>query len=81
MYVVLGICFPELIYVSLFTEDKCGLASVDLVFVVDASTSVKEENFRKQLEFMKTIVTSADIDSGIRLFCDKHALKAAMCKE
>ncbi|XP_052813420.1 uncharacterized protein LOC128240703 isoform X10 [Mya arenaria] len=42
----------------------CGFASTDLVFVVDASTSVTEANFKKQLAFMKNIVNYADIDSG-----------------
>jgi len=62
----LGYCYIlyVLFYYSKLTEDPCGLAAVDLVFVVDASTSVKEENFKKQLDFMKTIVNYADIDSG-----------------
>ncbi|KAH3749755.1 hypothetical protein DPMN_184266, partial [Dreissena polymorpha] len=45
-------------------QPACGLAATDLVFVVDASTSVTETNFQKQLLFMKSIVEYADIDSG-----------------
>jgi len=45
--------------------ESCSLAATDLVFVVDASTSVTEANFKKQLDFMKSIVKAADIDSGI----------------
>ena len=37
---------------------------MDLVIILDASTSVTEANFKKQLEFVKTIVEYADIDSG-----------------
>ncbi|XP_069108494.1 cartilage matrix protein-like [Argopecten irradians] len=36
----------------------------DLVFVLDSSTSVGDENFRRMLEFVKDILLLADIDSG-----------------
>lgn len=42
----------------------CGLARVDLVFVIDSSTSVGEENFRKQINFVKQLLSNSDIDSG-----------------
>ncbi|XP_060566778.1 uncharacterized protein LOC132725621 isoform X26 [Ruditapes philippinarum] len=46
------------------TEEPCGLDKTDVIFVVDASTSVTEANFKKQLEFMKSIVEFADVDTG-----------------
>ena len=42
----------------------CALARTDLVFIVDASTSVTESNFRKVLSFIQDFVRTADIDSG-----------------
>ena len=46
------------------TVATCGLDKVDLVFVIDASTSVTAANFQKQLDFVNSIVQVADIDSG-----------------
>ena len=36
-----------------------------MVLILDASTSVKEENFLKMLQFTKDVLKDADIDSGI----------------
>ena len=51
-----------------FISAACGLSKVDLVIILDASTSVTVQNFKKQLEFVKTIVEYADIDSGRKLY-------------
>ncbi|XP_045179088.2 cartilage matrix protein-like [Mercenaria mercenaria] len=42
----------------------CGLAKTDLVFILDSSTSVTEENFVRMLQFCKDIINSADTDGG-----------------
>lgn len=49
----------------IFFPAECGLSRTDLVIILDASTSVTESNFKKQLEFVKTIIEYADIDSGM----------------
>ncbi|XP_021375359.1 uncharacterized protein LOC110464458 isoform X7 [Mizuhopecten yessoensis] len=46
------------------TASGCGLARVDMVIVVDSSTSVGEDNFRKQINFVKQLLSNSDIDSG-----------------
>ncbi|KAJ8319985.1 hypothetical protein KUTeg_001572 [Tegillarca granosa] len=43
---------------------ECGLAKVDLVFVLDSSTSVGQDNYNKMMNFLKDFLTNADIDSG-----------------
>ncbi|WAR09787.1 K319L-like protein [Mya arenaria] len=45
-------------------KPSCGVSSVDVVIIIDASTSVTEANFKLMLEFCKDIVKGADIDSG-----------------
>ncbi|WAR09890.1 CO6A3-like protein [Mya arenaria] len=52
------------IFSALCPETSCGLSSVDVVIIIDASTSVTEPNFKLMLEFCKDIVKGADIDSG-----------------
>ena len=42
----------------------CVLGSLDLVIILDASTSVTEGNYKKVLQFIKNILRDADIDSG-----------------
>ncbi|XP_076459446.1 LOW QUALITY PROTEIN: uncharacterized protein LOC143292771 [Babylonia areolata] len=42
----------------------CDKAEVDLVFVLDASTSVTEPNFQLMKDFIKDFLFIADIDSG-----------------
>ena len=42
----------------------CDQAEVDLVFVLDASTSVTEPNFQLMKDFVKDFLFIADIDSG-----------------
>ena len=56
--------FASGFYITFFVSAACGLSKVDLVIILDASTSVTVQNFKKQLEFVKTIVEYADIDSG-----------------
>ena len=48
----------------IYDISACGLSRTDLVIILDASTSVTAANFKKQLEFVKTIIDYADIDSG-----------------
>lgn len=43
---------------------ECGLSKTDLVIILDASTSVGQDNFDKMLQFCKDFLASADIDSG-----------------
>lgn len=37
---------------------------MDLVIIVDASTSVGAENFQKQMDFVKQIISNSDVNSG-----------------
>lgn len=46
-------------------QPECSLGNSDLVIVIDASTSVTQQNFDKQLEFSKDLLRGADIDSGL----------------
>ncbi|XP_063436580.1 fibropellin-1-like [Mytilus trossulus] len=41
-----------------------GLSKIDLVIVLDASGSVKINNFKKMLDFCKAFLAKADIESG-----------------
>ncbi|KAK3783392.1 hypothetical protein RRG08_001852 [Elysia crispata] len=43
---------------------SCADARIDLVFVLDASTSVTEPNFELMKDFVKDFLYEADIDSG-----------------
>ncbi|XP_069108499.1 cartilage matrix protein-like [Argopecten irradians] len=43
---------------------ECSEGRGDILFILDSSTSVGDENFRKMLNFMKDIVRAAPIDSG-----------------
>ena len=43
---------------------ECGLAEIDMVIILDASTSVTASNFKKMLDFCKNIIRNADIDAG-----------------
>jgi len=49
---------------KLFYITECGLSKVDLVIVLDSSTSVGETNYNKMLQFCKDFLGNADIDSG-----------------
>ena len=40
------------------------IGSLDLVIILDASTSVTEGNYKKVLKFVKSVLRDADIDSG-----------------
>lgn len=42
----------------------CDNAEVDLVIILDSSTSVGQENYNKMLKFCKDFLANADIDSG-----------------
>ena len=46
----------------------CALGSVDLVFILDASTSVYHDNYKKVLQFVKDVLKDADIDSGVKIW-------------
>ncbi|WAR09789.1 CO6A6-like protein [Mya arenaria] len=41
---------------------KCSGENLDVVFMLDSSTSIGEDNFRIMLEAAKSVVTSTDID-------------------
>lgn len=47
---------------SFFIE--CGLARVDLVIILDSSTSVGDDNYQKMKNFCKDFLKNADLDSG-----------------
>ena len=49
-------------YPSFFSG--CGSAMVDLVFVLDASTSVTAPNFELMKKFVKDFILEADVDGG-----------------
>ena len=45
--------------------DDCGTSiRADIVFAVDASSSVKDHNFRVQLSFVSSIIKRLDVDMG-----------------
>ena len=46
------------------SSQACKIPTLDLVFLIDASTSVGARNFARILEFVKTFLGFADIDSG-----------------
>ncbi|KAL3854733.1 hypothetical protein ACJMK2_013983 [Sinanodonta woodiana] len=74
------------------SPQTCGLAKVDLVIILDASTSVSEPNYKKMLTFCKDFLKDADIDSGsvrvgiviystdvqIQFHLNKHSTKSAL---
>lgn len=43
---------------------ECGSAQVDLVIILDSSTSVSEPNYKKMLNFTAELVLGADLESG-----------------
>jgi hypothetical protein len=43
---------------------ECGLARVDLVIILDSSTSVGDDNYLKMKNFCKDFLKNADLDSG-----------------
>ncbi|KAK3783391.1 hypothetical protein RRG08_001851, partial [Elysia crispata] len=49
---------------KVFSSLCCADARIDLVFVLDASTSVTEPNFELMKDFVKDFLYEADIDSG-----------------
>ena len=53
----------EKIY-AYFVTGKCMIGSLDLVIILDASTSVTVGNYKKVLKFVKSVLRDADIDSG-----------------
>ena len=54
----------------------CGLSKVDVVIILDSSTSVSEENFQKMRNFAKDLVEKADVDSGsVRFGAVKYSTK------
>ncbi|XP_076089636.1 matrilin-1-like, partial [Mytilus galloprovincialis] len=46
------------------TTGEFGLAKVDLVIILDSSTSVREENYDKMKHFTKDLLVNSDIDGG-----------------
>lgn len=46
------------------SEPPCGFTDADVVFVLDASTSVMQDNFNKMLALTKQFVNDAAIDDG-----------------
>ncbi|XP_041374199.1 uncharacterized protein LOC121387240 [Gigantopelta aegis] len=46
------------------TTEKCGLDKVDLVIILDSSTSVTQANFVKMLQFTKDLLRISNIDNG-----------------
>lgn len=57
-------CICIHVFVTFISVTACGLSKVDLVIILDASTSVTKPNFKKMLTFAKDIVDKADVDSG-----------------
>ena len=52
--------------ISSLTDDfpDCNLAKVDLIIILDGSTSVGQANYAKMITFVQDFVSKADIDSG-----------------
>ncbi|XP_033728444.1 collagen alpha-1(XII) chain-like [Pecten maximus] len=50
--------------VVLIDFKACGQSEQDIIFVLDSSTSVGTDNFREVLNFVKDLLSNADIDSG-----------------
>ena len=48
----------------MFVSQACSDARIDMVFVLDASTSVSEPNFVLMKNFVKDFLADADIDGG-----------------
>ncbi|CAG2253559.1 COL6A [Mytilus edulis] len=46
------------------STSSCAGAKIDLVIILDSSTSVGDANYKKMLTFCKDFLTNADIDSG-----------------
>ncbi|CAG2185535.1 COL6A [Mytilus edulis] len=54
-----------LLPITLPTTDKpCGQAQVDIVIILDSSTSVGDDNYQKMKDFCKDFLKNADLDSG-----------------
>jgi hypothetical protein len=51
----------SLFFYACFIE--CGLAKVDLVIILDSSTSVGDDNYLKMKNFCKDFLKNADLDS------------------
>lgn len=49
---------------DLFLISECGLSEIDLIIIVDSSTSVGQDNYDKMLQFCKDFLGNADLDSG-----------------
>ncbi|XP_029650176.1 collagen alpha-1(XIV) chain-like isoform X1 [Octopus sinensis] len=50
--------------ITLPTKGDCGATESDIIFILDSSTSVQEENFKKMLNFIVDFVSAASIDNG-----------------
>lgn len=55
--------FLKYVHVHSFEVRGCS-APVDLVIILDSSTSVGENNYKKMKKFVMDILKNADIDSG-----------------
>ena len=53
-----------LISINCALLSECNDARVDMVFVLDASTSVTEDNFELMKDFLKYFLSTAPIDNG-----------------
>ena len=57
--------FADFILLFASLTDDCGTSiRADIVFAVDASSSVKDHNFRVQLNFVSHIIKRLDVDRG-----------------
>ena len=67
---------PTILRLFYFHTAVCGLSKVDVVIILDSSTSVSEENFQKMRNFAKDLVEKADVDSGsVRFGAVKYSTK------
>ena len=48
----------------LFSPADCADAKLDLIFILDSSTSVTEPNFKLMLDFLKDFLFVANVDDG-----------------
>lgn len=53
-----------LVPITLPTTTGCALAKVDIIIILDSSTSVGTDNYEKMKGFCKDFLQNADLDSG-----------------
>lgn len=58
------LCFAISAIFACFLHLACQGKEADIVFIVDMSSSILEDDFEEQLHFLSDLVRNFDIDSG-----------------